>query len=46
MPSDYHLFVRLKRELGGQHFQTREELISAVMNICTKLGKDFYCEWI
>ncbi len=24
--SDYHLFPWLKKELGGQHFQTREEL--------------------
>ncbi len=27
-------------------FSNREELISAVTNICTKLGKDFYCEGI
>ncbi len=41
MPSDYHLFYRLKEELGGQCFQTQEELLLAVANICTKLRKDF-----
>ncbi len=46
VPSDYHLFPQLKKELGGQHYQTREELISAVTNTCTKLGEDFHCKEI
>ncbi len=33
VPNDYHVFSQFKKELGGEYFQTREELISAVMNI-------------
>ncbi len=34
--------VHQEKELGGQYFQTREELISTITNICTTLGEDFY----
>ncbi len=37
---------QLKKELVGQHFQTWEELISAVTNISTKLEEDFYSKKI
>ncbi len=43
--NDYYLFRRLKKELQGQRFQT-QELISAIMNICTELVEDFYDEGI
>ncbi len=37
VPSDYHLFPLLKKELEGECFQTQGELISTVANIFTKL---------
>ncbi len=44
VPTDCCLFPQFKKELGGQHFHTREELFSVVTNICIKLGEDFYHE--
>ncbi|KAG8242562.1 hypothetical protein J6590_062460 [Homalodisca vitripennis] len=29
-PSDYHLFLHMKRELGGQRFETDDEVKTAV----------------
>lgn len=41
-PSDYHLFPHLKKELGGQRFATRDELISEVTRILQNLDPAFY----
>lgn len=31
-PSDYHLFLELKKHLGGMHFRTGEELKEKVLS--------------
>ncbi len=41
-PSDYHLFLRLKKELEGRRFENNEELIVPVWEILSNLGRDFY----
>lgn len=40
--SDFHLFPGLKRELGGQRFQTEEKLKNAVHTILKNLGDAWY----
>ncbi len=45
-PSDYHLFPRLKKELGGKRFATHSELVSEVNHMLQNLGTQFYHEGI
>jgi len=41
-PSDYHLFSRLKKELGGKRFAMRADLIAKVECILKNLDGSFY----
>lgn len=45
-PSDYHLFPFLKAELGGQHFDSREELQQAVHSFFSNQPREFYAQGI
>ena len=45
-PIDYHLFPRLKKELGGKRFATRAYLIAKVECILKNLDGSFYREGI
>ena len=45
-PSDFHLFPRLKSDLGGQHFANDEEVKNAVNSWLEKQPKAFYNEGI
>ncbi|XKL62031.1 hypothetical protein PGB90_001864 [Kerria lacca] len=41
-PSDFHLFTKLKTELGGTHFQNDEELKTTVHEFFKKCTPDFF----
>jgi [histone H3]-lysine36 N-dimethyltransferase SETMAR len=41
-PSDFHLFLHLKRYLGGQRFDSDEEVIEAVSDWCNSQAAEFY----
>lgn len=41
-PSDFHLFPKLKQHLGGQRFETDEELQEAVTKFLHGLAADFF----
>ncbi len=43
-PSDYHLFRKLKTDLGGVKFETEEELKNYVVEYFKKLDEKFYEE--
>lgn len=45
-PSDYHLFLNLKRELGGKRFGSDEEVKNAVQSRLLTLAGNFYEEGI
>ncbi|XP_071448089.1 histone-lysine N-methyltransferase SETMAR-like [Hetaerina americana] len=46
VPSDFHLFPELKKWLGGQRFQTNEELQDNVKTHLNSLAATFYGEGI
>ncbi|XP_048259430.1 histone-lysine N-methyltransferase SETMAR-like [Haliotis rufescens] len=41
-PSDYHLFPQLKRHLAGTHFQSDDDVITAVNNFLSDQEVDLY----
>jgi hypothetical protein len=41
-PSDYHLFPELKKQLGGMHFRTGEELKEEVLSYLRGAAGEFY----
>ena len=41
-PSDYHLFPKLKSELAGEHFETENEVRTAVETCLKNLDGEFY----
>lgn len=45
-PSDYHLFLHLKKHLGGQRLQDDDEVKTVVMQWLTSQAADFYEEGI
>lgn len=45
-PSDYHLFPKLKKHLGGMRFASDEELIATVDHYFEELEENEYCEGI
>jgi [histone H3]-lysine36 N-dimethyltransferase SETMAR len=45
-PSDYHLFTKLKKFLGGQRFSDDEEIMEAVKKWLKELEQKVYDEGI
>ncbi len=45
-PSVYHVFLCLKKEWGSRRFENKEELIVAVRETLSNMGRDFYCDGI
>lgn len=45
-PFDYHLFYHIKRWLGGQHFETNNEMQTSVENWMIAQAAAFYDEGI
>lgn len=43
-PSDFHLFLKLKQHLGGQRFNTDEEVKEAVSKFIDGLAAEFFEE--
>ncbi|XP_026314672.1 histone-lysine N-methyltransferase SETMAR-like [Hyposmocoma kahamanoa] len=41
-PSDFYLFPKLKKFLGGKHFHTNEEVVAAVDAYFEELEEDFF----
>jgi len=41
-PSDYYLFLKLKKELGGRHFETNDDVIYTVNQFLDDQDADFY----
>jgi hypothetical protein len=44
-PSDFHLFGPIKMQLGGQKFQTDDELDHGVLNWPLSWDKTILCCW-
>ena len=45
-PCDYHLFSKLKTDLGGQRFWNNEEVKAAVSRLLHSAGGDLYASRI
>lgn len=41
-PSDFHLFLELKKHLGGTHFDTDEDVKEEVLNFLRGQAGEFY----
>jgi hypothetical protein len=46
VPSDYHLFAGLKKQLKGRHFLSDVEVISAVESWLDGQHYGFFFEWL
>ena len=45
-PSDYFLFLRLKKHLKGNHYDSDEEVVAAVRQWCRKQSPEFFADGI
>ena len=45
-PSDYYLFLKMKKELSGHHFRTDDDVIQAVNHFLDTQDADFYKDGI
>ena len=43
-PSDYYLFPKIKKELGGHYFATDDDVMNAADNFLRALNGAFYTE--
>jgi len=46
VPSDYHLFPGLKKQLKGRHFSSDAEVITAVETWLDREPSEFFFEWL
>ena len=45
-PSDYFLFLQLKKHLKGNHYDSGEEMVAAVRQWCREQSPEFFADGI
>ena len=45
-PSDYFLFLQLKKHLKGNHYDSDEEVVAAVRQWCREQSPEFFADGI